>query len=289
MRRHVRSAIVASAAVLVLAALAERPVAGQRRPPTYRAPRLAGTTQPDLTGVWQALSTANWDLEGHAAGPSPFPRLLGAMGAVPAGQSVVEGNEIPYQPWARAKKLENAKNRLTLKLDESMMVDQSVGDPESKCYLPGLPRATYMPFPFQIVQGVRRIMMVYEFAGAARSIAMENHQQSPVDSWMGWSNGRWDGDTLVVDVTGFNGLTWFDRAGNFHSTALHVVERYTPTGPDHLMYEATIEDPNVFTRPWTIRMPLYRRMEANVRLLEFKCVEFAEEYLYGHLRKPTDK
>ena len=244
---------------------------------------------PDLTGVWQALTTANWDLEGHAAAPSPFPRLLGAMGAVPAGQGVVEGNAIPYQPWALAKKQENAKNRLTVKLDESLAIDQSVGDPESKCFLPGVPRATYMPFPFQMIQGDRQIMMVYEFASAARTIYMENHQTSQVDSWMGWSNGRWEGDTLVVDVTGFNDLTWFDRAGNFHSDALHVVERYTPISPHHLMYEATIEDPKVFTRPWTIRMPLYRRIEANVRLLEFKCVEFAEEYLYGHLHRPAAK
>jgi len=288
MRRQLIDLMFAMAiAAAALLSLAEGRIAGQT--PAYRAPRLGKTATPDLTGVWQALTTANWDLEGHEAAPSPFPRLLGAIGAVPAGQSVVDGNEIPYQPWALAKKQENAKNRLTVKLDESLMVDQAVGDPESKCFLPGVPRATYMPFPFQIVQGSKYVMMIYEFASAARTINMDDHQQSPVDSWMGWSNGHWEGDTLVVDVAGFNDLTWFDRAGNFHSNALHVVERYTPLSPYHLMYEATIEDPNVFTRPWKIRMPLYRRLEKNVQLLEFKCVEFAEEYMYGHLRKPASK
>ena len=114
--------------------------------------------------------------------------------------------------------------------------------------------------------------------------------EPPVDFWMGWSNGSWDGDTLVVDVKGFNGMTWFDRAGNYHSDALHVVERYTPITPYHLQYEATIEDPNVFTRPWKISMPLYRRMESNIQFLEFKCVDLAEEYVYGGLvrqQRPT--
>jgi hypothetical protein len=102
---------------------------------------------------------------------------------------------------------------------------------------------------------------------------------------MGWSRGSWDGDTLVVDVTSMGDQTWFDRAGNYHSDALHVVERYTRTDPDHLTYEATIEDPKTFTRPWKISMPLYRRVEKNMQLLEYKCVEFAEELMYGHLRK----
>jgi hypothetical protein len=102
---------------------------------------------------------------------------------------------------------------------------------------------------------------------------------------MGWSNGRWEGETLVIDTTGFNDLSWFDRAGNFHSDALHVVERLTAIDQDHLNYEATIEDPNVFTRPWKISMPLYRRIEKNAQILEYKCVEFAEDLIYGQLRK----
>ncbi len=130
-------------------------------------------------------------------------------------------------------------------------------------------------------------MMIHEFAGAVRTIYMENHTLPPAPSWMGWSNGSWDGETLVIDTMGFNGQTWFDRAGNFHSDALHVVERFTRTGSNTLLYEAEIEDPNVFEKPWRIRMPLYRRMEENAQIFEFKCVEFAEELMYGHLRKKT--
>ena len=142
-----------------------------------------------------------------------------------------------------------------------------------------------MPFPFQIVQSRKHIMMVHEYAGAVRTIYMENQTEAPADSWMGWSNGRWEGETLVVDTTGFNDRSWFDRAGNFHSDALHVVERFTARSPDTLWYEATIEDPKVFTRPWKMSMPLYRRVEPNAQILEFRCVEFVEDLLYGHLRK----
>ena len=126
-------------------------------------------------------------------------------------------------------------------------------------------------------------MIAYQFASANRTIPIGQPTRAPVDFWFGWSNGRWEGDTLVVDVTGFHDLSWFDRAGNHHSDALHVVERYTPLSPYHMLYEATIEDPKVFTRPWTISFPLYRRIEENVRLLEFKCVDLAEEYIYGSL------
>jgi hypothetical protein len=201
---------------------------------------------------------------------------MGAVGAAPAGIGVVEGNEIPYLPAALAKKKENAEKWLAL-------------DPEIKCYLPGVPRATYMPFPFQIVQTPASILMAYEFASASRTIEINGKPETPVDSWMGHSVGRWEGETLVVDVNGFNDQTWFDRAGNYHSDALHVTERYTRVSPDALDYEATIEDPKVFSRPWKIRMPLYRRLEKNAQLLEFKCVEFVEELMYGHLRKQTSK
>jgi len=183
--------------------------------------------------------------------------------------------DIPYQPWAAEKKKQNAENWLTL-------------DPEIKCYMPGVPRATYEPHPFQIVQSRDTVLISYEFASASRIVRMTNPGEAPLDSWMGWSRGHWEGDTLVVDVTGLNDQTWFDRAGNFHSDALHVIERYTRSGPDHLSYEATIEDPKVFTRPWKISMPLYRRQEKNAQLLEYKCVEFVEELMYGELRKkPT--
>jgi len=196
--------------------------------------------------------------------------VLGAVGGVPAGAGVVEGDEIPYQPWALAKKKENAEHWLER-------------DPEIKCFMPGVPRATYMPYPFQILQGTDTILIAYEFAGTTRTIHMNKVGNSPSPSWMGLSRGRWEGDTLVVDVTDFNDETWFDRAGNFHSDALHIVERYTAVSPYHLMYEVTVEDPKVFTRPWKMRMPLYRRTEKDKRILEYKCVEFVEEAMYGHL------
>jgi hypothetical protein len=229
--------------------------------------------KPDLSGIWQVLNTANWDLEGHAAGPGYSPQV-GAIGAMPPGLGVVEGDLIPYLPEAAAKKRENHANRLQL-------------DPEVRCYLPGVPRATYMPYPFQIVQSDKYILISYQYASAVRTINMENHRKAPIDSWMGWSSGHWEGESLVVDVTGLNDQTWLDRAGNFHSDALHVVERYTPRGPDTLNYEATLEDPKVFARPWKISMILYRHAEPHAKLLEFKCVEFVEELMYGPLRKKS--
>jgi len=273
-------ALVGSAATA--AWLGWMPIAGQV--PANQIPRMRDG-RPDLNGIWQALNTANYDLQAHTAraamalrpGPvTPVPAApvlaLGAVGAVPAGVGVVEGDEIPYQPWAAEKKKENQEHWLTR-------------DPEIKCYLPGVPRATYMPFPFQIFQSDTATFIAYEYAGAVRNIYMKDPGPPPLDSWMGQSVGRWDGDTFVVDVTGFNDQSWFDRAGNFHSEALHVVERYTLTDRDHIRYEATIEDPKVFTRPWTISMPLYRHVNANARLQQFKCVEFVEELMYGHLRK----
>ena len=250
------------------------PIAGQQQAAAYRAPRTADG-KPNLNGIWQALNEANWDIEGHAAG---FGRVtaLGAEDAIPPGLGIVEGGAIPYQPAALAKKKDNFAKRLTL-------------DPEIKCYLPGAPRAMYMPYPFQIIQSSNTIMMVFEYAGAVRTINMGKPTEAPADSWMGWSNGRWDAETLEIDTTGFNDQTWFDRAGNFHSDALHVVERLTAQTPDLLNYEVTITDPNVFTRPWKMSMPLYRRKEKNAQIMEFKCVEFVEELIYGHLRKQPSK
>ena len=229
----------------------------------------------DFNGIWQALNTANWNLQDHPAGPGAVVSL-GAAGAVPPGRGVVEGNEIPYLPEAAAQRKQNFANRLT-------------ADPEIKCYLPGVPRAIYLPYPFQIVQTPKFVLMAYEYAGATRTIYLDSAPPSPDDSWMGHSVGHYEGDTLVVDVTSQNDRTWLDRSGNFHSDALHVVERYTPLTPDALTYEATIEDPKVFSRPWTMSMPLYRRLDKKVQLLEFKCVEFVEELMYGHLRKQPNK
>ncbi len=247
----------------------------------YRAPRLQGTSAPNLNGLWQSLTEANWDIQAHAARPGP--PQFGALFAEPAGPGIVEGNEIPYQPWALARKKENFDKRLVRVNSDGVRLEPL--DPEAKCYMPGVPRANYMPFPFQIIQGNNQILVAYEFAAASRVIHLGKVDPAPAPSYMGWSVGRWEGDTLVVDVTGLNDKTWFDRAGNFHSDELHVVERFTPAGPDVIAYEATIEDPKVFTRPWKISFPLYRRLDKNAQFLEFKCVPFSEELVYGHLRK----
>ena len=281
-RSRLRDLTVAFTTATVVAAgfWFAQPATGQAARPARMA-----DGKPNLNGIWQALNTANYDLLSHSArpamavrpgpaGPVPAPPVLalGAVGAVPPGVGVVEGDEIPYLPAALAKKKENQDNWLS-------------ADPEIKCYLPGVPRATYMPYPFQILHSEKAIFFAYEYAGAVRNIYLKDPGPAPVDSWMGQSVGRWEGDTLVVEATGFNDQSWFDRSGNYHSDALKVVERYTPQGPDHLWYEATIEDKNVFSRPWKIRMPLYRHINPDARLGQFKCVEFVEELLYGPFRK----
>ncbi len=266
-RTMVSAAVVVTVAVLAIASAlttAQTPADGVRR---------TADGHVDLSGIWQANTTANWDVLTHQARQGPV-TALGAAFSIPGGVGIVDGDTIPYTPEALARKQQLAASWVTT-------------DPEIKCYLPGVPRATYMPYPFQIVQGAASndILITYEFASASRIVRMSTTADSPVDAWMGWSKGRWDGDTLVVDVTGFNGEAWFDRAGDFQTTSLHVVERYTPKGPDVLLYEATIDDPQIYTRPWTLRVPLYRRLDANAQLVEYKCVEFVEELMYGHLVK----
>ena len=280
-------------AMLMVGALTQRTTAqgtvAQGAAPTQVSaagamPRTGG--KPDFSGVWQANNTANWDLQTHAARPMVaqpgfLPNTmvlaapvvgLGTIGWVPAGLGVVDGEEIPYQTWAAARKKENLEH----------WMDR---DPEIKCFQPGIPRAMYMPYPLQIVQSHTKVNMVFEFANAERTIHLNKMDPYPNVGFMGYSLGRWEGDTLVVDVTQFTDATWFDRSGNFHSDALKVTERFTPGGRDVLRYEATIEDPQVFTRPWKIRMPLYRRLEPNAQLLDFRCVSMVEETMYGHLRK----
>ncbi|HJZ76761.1 MAG TPA: hypothetical protein VKE51_33730 [Vicinamibacterales bacterium] len=260
--------VIAAAGVLVSIV---RPVSGRAQ--SGAMPRSADG-KPDFTGIWQAMNSANWDLLPHEARRGPV-IALGAAFSVPAGPGVVEGNEIPYLPEAAAKKKENAANWLAR-------------DPEIKCFLPGVPRMIYMPYPIQIVQGRDTILMASEFASASRTIRMNSKEKSPTDSWMGWSIGRWEGDALVIEVTDQTPQTWFDRAGDFHSEALKVVERFTVIDRNTINYEATMEDPKVFSRPWKISMPLYRHLEKNAQMMEYKCVEFVEELMYGHLRKqPT--
>lgn len=249
-QRLVGSTRVAAAAALVFA-LAVSGTAQTAQ--TYTPPR-TWDGQPDLQGVWQVLNTAAWNIQDHNA-------QLG----VPAGRGVVEGNELPYQPWALVKRNENRMDRRT-------------ADPETKCYQPGVPRVTYLPFPFRIVQAPEQVTILYEYIHAVRNIYMNSeHPEGPIDWWMGDSRGRWAGNTLVVDAVHFTDQTWLDRSGNFHSEALHVVERYTRTGPDHILYEATIDDPKVFTRPWKMSMTLYRRQERNAELMEYECYMYALE------------
>ena len=231
--------------------------------------------KPDFNGIWQAIGSAHWNIEPHAADFSPLVEL-GAIGAIPAGLGIVEGGSIPYTSDARAKQQENRADWLAL-------------DPVVKCYMPGVPRATYLPFPFQIIQSPDHVVMAYEFASASRIVYMDRPDfEAPILSWMGHSRGHFEGDSLVIDVTDQVPDTWLDRAGNHHSDALRVTERYTHVGPNTLMYEATLEDPNVYTQAWTLKFPLYRRLDENMQLLEFKCVEFTEELIYGHLRKGAD-
>jgi hypothetical protein len=222
---------------------------------TYRAPR-APDGKPDLQGFWQALNTASYNVEPHSPG-------LG----IPAGLGIVvdpPDGKIPYQPAAAAKQQENFKNRARL-------------DPLNKCYSPGVPRMMYLPFPFQIIQTPKFIAITSEYAHTVRNIFFGSPHIPDLDFYMGDSRAHWEGETLVVDVTGNNDETWFDAAGNFHSDALHMIERYTRIEPDVLTYEATIEDPKVFTRPWKISMPLYRHREKNFRLLEYECQAYPEE------------
>ena len=285
MLRAIGATALALGAAFAALFITERPVAGQAaQANTYKAPRLADG-RPNLNGIWQALNTANYDLQAHVARPAmalrpgpvvPVPArevlYLGAVGSVPGGMGVVDGDDIPYKPEALAKKKENQEKWLER-------------DPEIKCYLPGVPRATYMAYPFQIFQSQSQVFIAYEYAGAVRNIFTKDPGPAPVDSWMGQSVGRWEGETFVIVATGFNDQSWFDRSGNFHSDKLKVTERYTATSPNHLLYEATIEDPETFTRPWKISMPLYRRIEPNAQLMDFKCVEFVEELMYGEWRK----
>ena len=231
--------------------------------------------RPDFNGIWQAINTANWDVEPHAASFGPLV-AAGAIGAIPAGLGIVEGNEIPYTPEARAQQQENKSDWLA-------------NDPLVKCYMPGIPRANYLPFPFQIVQSTDHIIFAYEFASASLIVYVDQPDfEAPILSWMGHNLARYEGDTLVIEVTDQVPETWLDHAGNHHTDALRVTERYTHVGPNVIQYEATLEDPNVYTRPWKVSYPLYRRLDDNMQLLEFKCVEFTEELLYGHLRKVAD-
>ena len=288
----VAATIAAAAAVFSLTVtIAGQAPAGQRGAGAAPAPAQPAATAkpattkrldrigkaPNINGIYQAINTANWNLEDHPAqGLNQFWQL-GAIAAIPAGMSVVDGGTIPYKPEALKQREANRKG-------------WPKTDPEAKCYMGGIPRSNYMPYPFQIIQGNKDILFVYEYASSNRLVHMDKKSESPVDSWMGWANGTWKGDTLYIRNDGFNEHSWFDRAGNHHGNQLVVVENFTPRGQEvaYLEYTATMTDPDTFTKPWTIRMNLYRKFEPNAQLLEFKCVEFSEELLYGDLKKKTE-
>lgn len=276
------SAAAVTAGLIFLFSQRVTPVAAAVQPASGR---IAG--KPDFSGTWEAINTANWDLETHDARPlvsqpgllpgSILPAApavpLGSLGWMPGGVGVVEGDGvIPYKPWAAARKKENQEHWLDR-------------DPEVKCFQPGVPRAMYMPYPFQIIESASKIQMIYEYDDVQRTIHLNKMEDYPNVAYMGYSTGHWEGDTLVVDVKYLTDATWLDRSGDFHSDKLHVTERYTMINPNAIQYEATLDDPQVFTRPWKISMPLYRRLEPNLEMADFRCVEMVEEYMYGHLRK----
>jgi hypothetical protein len=251
----VRQSATSVGALLSICLLVMSPIAGVAQ--DYSVPRNEHG-EPDLEGIWQAVNTAVWDIEPHAASHG-----------VPAGLGVVVGGELPYRAGALEQRRINYENR-------------HAQDPEANCYMVGVPRLMYMPYPFEIIQTPDQIVVTSEWVHSIRNIYMTGeHPEGPIQWWMGDSRGRWDGDTLVVDSIHFTDQTWFDRSGNFHSESLHVVERFTRTGPDHILYEATIEDPEVFTEPWQMQMPLYRRKDDNMRLLEYECYAYADEDRFG--------
>ena len=261
-----------STLLLVFGLLLTASAGAQQHSRSEDAPRLT-SGKPDLSGVWQALTTANWNVltHGASAGPPEYGTLL----TTPPGYGIVDGDLIPYLPAAAEQQRRNYEGRFS-------------EDPELKCYLPGVPRANYMPYPLQIFHSDNRLLIAYQFAGAARIVNLGPPKPSAIDSWMGVSNGRWDGDTLVVDVSGFNGMAWLDRAGNHSSAALKVVERYTLAGPNAIDYSATLEDPQTFSRPWTMRFRHVRNPNPEQHLMEFKCVPFTEQLLYGQFYKKPE-
>lgn len=231
--------------------------------------------RPDLNGIWQTIDAHYFNVEAHVGAPSSI-LSAGALGAVRPGLGAVIGGTIPYTPAARAKQLENFQ-------------DRHKKDPAVKCYMPGVPRATYMPYPLQIVQIPDHVFIAYEFGQASRTLYIDRPDfEAPVDTWMGHSLARWEGDTLVVDVTSQVGETWLDRAGNHHTADLHVEERYDLQSPYHLRYRATLTDPAVYEKPWTLEVVLYKNIHPSAQLLDFRCIEFVEDLMYGHLSKGAD-
>ncbi len=263
MRYRFIGAMTLSAA-LMSSAWGQAAAAKQVRPATIGG-------HPNLNGIWRALNGANWNLEAHSAEAIDIAWQLGAIAAIPAGKSVIKGDgKIPYLPAALEQR---NKNRAA----------NPVEDPEAKCYMLGVPRMMYHDLPVQIFQGGPDMLISQPFAATNRIIYMGKVDPLPVESWMGRSTGKWEGNTLVVVTADQNEKTWFDRAGNHHSDDLKVTERFTLIDSSHIRYEATMEDPLTFSRPWTIEMVLYRVIDENAQILEHKCVPFADKLLYSDL------
>ena len=287
-----RSVMATSAiAVMILVWSAAPKVAGQT--PAYKAQRTVDG-QPDINGFWQSMTTANWDIEEHGAAKPPHVTMVGAYLAQPPGFSIVEGGTIPYKPEALERRKTYFENRLNPDpvFTENWTTDKS--NPEAKCFQGGVPRALYMPYPFQVIQSTNKILMAHQWGGSPRVIHMGRDMEKTranllnIDSWMGQSVGRWEGETLVVDTRWFSHTIWLDRAGNHYSSNAVVVERFTPATPYHMNYEATITDPETFTRPWKLSVVLYKHMDPKMEYLEFQCIPLVEDFNYGkYYKKPV--
>jgi hypothetical protein len=267
-------ALAAISLVAPGAALAQQPA---KKPAASAKSGVSSATiggHPNLNGVWQVMNTANWDPRPHDAQQAPAAaELVGAIGAVPPGLGVLVGDtDIPYKDAAARAQYESNKK------------SAPKADPEAACYLPGIPRATYIDHPFQIVQAADGdMLMAYQYAAANRLIHMKKVEVPPIDTWMGTSYGNWEGNTLRVVTLSQNGMTWLDRVGDYISPNATVTERFTLKDHDHINYEVTIDDPSVFSKPWKMSMVLYRKVEANAQILDFRCVPFADLLVYGDL------
>lgn len=238
-------------AMLAVTAAAQTP----KGTTSFTPGRLWDGKTPDFRGIWQVRDTAYVNIEGHR----------GEKGIAAARSLVVDppNGKIPYKPEALARRQENYKNRAT-------------ADPSLKCYQAGVPRATYLPTPLQILQSPGNFAIVYEENHAFRVFHPDTRPHfDATDWWMGDTRYRWEGDTLVASVVALTDQLWLDQAGNYHSTEFRVVERYRMTGADTLEYEARIEDPVVYSRPWTLRTVLYRNKQPGARIIEDECLEDA--------------
>lgn len=217
-------------------------------PASAELPRTT-TGHPDFSGIWQTLSAADASLEGQ-----------GTRRDAPPARGVVVDGPIPYQEWALAQRADNFARRRH-------------ADPAGQCFSLGTPRGIYYPEPFQILQRDRDLTLLFQRGFRARTIHTNGslHPEGPIGFWFGDSRARWENDTLVVDVVDFNGETWLDSAGNFHSDQLRVTERWRLLDENTLAYEATLEDPAVYTRPWTISLQLHRIREPGFQLIENTC------------------